>query len=224
MRHIKSLVVFTFVILMIAAGVIYYLCSMELPQGIALETEGQPTIGYPKARVHVVVFEEPKCTNCRIYNNEVFPQIKKEFIDTNKILYTAIPVSFLPGSMPAALALLCVYYANPDYPNNEMFFKYFDYLYDHQPDEHSDWATPETLGEFAEKTSPAIDIGKLKNCIEMEKYRIRIEKNTEYGAEVMGGVISTPTVYVNGIEVKELTFDGVSKLIREVLAHEGVDL
>jgi protein-disulfide isomerase len=222
MRHIKSLVVFTFVILIIAAGVIYYLCSTELPEGIALETKGQPTIGYPKARVHVVVFEEPKCSNCRTYNNEVFPKIKKEFIDTNKIRYTVIPVSFLPGSMPAAVALLCVYYANPEYPNDEMFIKYFDYIYDYQPDEHTDWATPDKLAEFAEKTSPAIEIGKLKKCIEMEKYRIQIEKNTAYGAEVMGGVISTPTVYVNGIEVKELTVDGMSKLIREVLEHEGV--
>jgi protein-disulfide isomerase len=222
MRHIKSLVVFTFVVLIITAGVVYYLCATELPQGIELNTNGQPTIGYPKARVHVVVFEEPKCSNCRTYNNEVFPVIKKEFIDTNKITYTVIPVSFLPGSMPAAVALLCVYNSNPDYPNDDMFFKYLDYLYEHQPDEHIDWATPEALADFAKKTSPAIELGNLKKCIEMERYRIQIEKNTAYGGEVMGGVISTPAVYVNGIEVKELTVDGMSKLIKEVLAHEGV--
>jgi len=222
MRHIKSLVVFTFIVLIVGAGVIYYLCTSELPPAIEVSTEGQPTIGYPKARVHVVVFEEPKCSNCREYNDDVYPTIKKEFIDTNKITYTVIPVSFLPGSMPAAVALLCVYNENTEYPNDEMFFKYLDYIYDHQPDEHKDWATPEKLSEFAKKTSPAIKIENLKKCIEMETYRVQIEKNTAYGKEIMGGVISTPTVYVNGIEVKEITVDGISKLIKEVLEHEGV--
>ncbi len=222
MRHIKSLVVFTFVVLFVSAGSIYLLNAKELPPAITINVEGQPTIGYPNAKVHVVVFEEPKCSNCALYTEQIFPAIKKEFIDTNKIKYTVVPVSFLPGSMPAAVALLCVYYENPDYPNPEMFFKYFDYMYAHQPDEHSDWATPDKLIDFAEHTSPAIKTDKLKKCTSMETYRIQIQKNTAYGAEIMGGQISTPTVYVNGIEVKELTEDNVKKLIKEVLASEGV--
>lgn len=222
MRRIKALVVITFIVLVAVAWFIYYIYSLDLPPGVAINIEGQPTIGYPKARVHVVVFEEPKCSNCREYNEEVYPAIKKEFIDTNKITYTIIPVSFLPGSMPAAVALLCVYYGNPDYPNSEMFFKYLDYMYEHQPDEHIDWVTPDKLAEFARKTSPAINLDKLKNCIEMERYRVQIEKNTAYGARLMGGVISTPTVFVNGIEVKEMSVHGISKLIQEVLEHEGV--
>jgi len=222
MRHIKSLVVISFVLLIVVASVIYYLCTTGLPPSIALNIEGQPTLGYPKAKVHVVIFEEPKCSNCREYNDNIFPKIKKEFIDTNKITYTVIPVSFLPGSMPAAVALLCVYNADPGYPNSEMFFKYLDYIYEHQPSEHIDWATPEKLIEFAKKTSPAITTDKLKKCIEMETYRVQIEKNTAYGKEVMDGLLSTPTIYVNGIEVKEITVDGLKKLIKEVLEHEGV--
>ena len=96
MRHIKSLVVTTFIVLIIAAGLIHYIGKKELPPAITLDTTGQPTIGYPKAKVHVVVFEEPKCSNCRDYSREIYPSIKKNFIDTNKITYTVIPVSFLP--------------------------------------------------------------------------------------------------------------------------------
>ncbi|MCH9626516.1 MAG: Disulfide bond formation protein D [Chlamydiales bacterium] len=222
MRYIKSLVLITFAVLLIVGGFVYYMGKTELPPAITLKTEGQPTKGYPKARVHLVIFEEPKCSNCREYNADIYPKIKKEFIDTNKITYTVVPVSFLPGSMPAAVALMCVYKANPDYPNDDMFFRYLDYIYAHQPDESSDWATPKALVDFAEKTSPAIKTDKLQKCIDMETYRIQIEKNTQYGAEVMGGVISTPTVYVNGIKVEEMTYDNISKLIKMVLKHEGV--
>lgn len=222
MRRKKPIVIITFVILVIAAGFIHYLGRNKLPPAITLDTSGQPTIGYPKAKVHVVVFEEPKCSNCRDYTLQVYPTIKRDFIDTNKITYTVIPVSFLPGSMPAAVALLCVYKANPDYPNNEMFFKYLDYLFSHQPDEHTDWATPEKLGDFARQTSPAIKIDELKKCVEMETYRIQIDKNTAYGQTVMKGALSTPTVYVNGIEAKEISTEGISKLIKQCLEKEGV--
>lgn len=194
----------------------------ELPPSITINHNGQPTLGYPKAKVNVVVFEEPKCSNCRDYSEEIFPKIKQEFIDTNKITYTLIPVSFLPGSMPAAVALLCVYYSDPTYPNDELFFSYLDYIYKHQPDELTDWATKEKLTEFAKATSPAIDLSKLQNCIQMETYRIRIEQNTAYGKELMGGAISTPSVYVNGIRAEELSYDSISELIKKALEHEGV--
>lgn len=136
------------------AGSVYFIAKTRLPPSITIKTTGQPTIGYAQARVHVVVFEEPKCSHCRDYSNNIFPTIKKDFIDTNKILYTLIPVSFLPGSMPAAVASLCVYNQTPLYPNDELFFKFLDTMYQNQPGEQTDWATPKTLVEYARATSP----------------------------------------------------------------------
>ncbi|HEY4832562.1 MAG TPA: thioredoxin domain-containing protein [Waddliaceae bacterium] len=211
----------TFFLLSALSTTIYFSRS-QLPPSIPISTRGDPTLGYAKARVHVVVFEEPKCSHCRIFNADIFPVIKKEFIDTNKIRYTIVPVSFLPGSMPAAIATLCVYYENSLYPNDTLFFKYLDYIYQHQTIEKVDWSTPEKLVEFAQATSPAIELKKLKTCIERESYRVQIEKNTEYGQEVMGGTLITPAVFVNGIRLKDISLEEVRKLIKEVLDHEGV--
>lgn len=218
----RLLVWITLAALLVVVGVTLFITRSQLPEGIAINIKGQPTIGYPKAKVHVVVFEEPKCTNCREYNSQIFPKIKEEFIDTNKITYTVVPVAFLPGSMPAAIALLCVYYADPMYPNPDLFFTYLDYMYDHQPDEHTDWASVDRLIGLAQAASPAINIQQLRKCISLETYRIKIEKNTEYGRNIMSGRIMTPTVYVNGIEVQEVTYEEISRLIKEVLEHEGV--
>jgi len=208
-----------FFIFIISFGCIF--TKMHLPDSIEVNAKGQPTIGFTKAKVHVVVFEEPKCINCRQFHEKVFPQIKKEFIDSNKITYTTIPVSFLQGSMPAATALLCVYYEDPLYPNSDLFFSYLDYMYAHQPQESADWATRENLEEFAKKASPAISINKLGSCIDHQTYRSKIVQNTEYGKKIMGGTISTPTVYVNGIVVRELTFDNISDLIEKVQQSGG---
>jgi len=219
----KKLVLCTFAVFALFLSFGCFINRDTLPDPIDLQVEGQPTIGYPKAKVHVVVFEEPKCINCREYNDEIYPHIKKDFIDTNKIRYTVVPVSFLPGSMSAAIALLCVYHQDPVYPNNEMFFKYIDYIYTHQPSENSDWATTEKLQEFAESTSPAIDLPKLGECIEHETFRVQIEKNNAYGKEIMEGRLTTPTVYVNGIKVQKLDYSSVKELIEELLAKEGVN-
>ncbi|MCH9608799.1 MAG: hypothetical protein S4CHLAM45_07110 [Chlamydiales bacterium] len=198
-----------------------FFLKTHLPDSIVINTKGQPTIGYTKSLVHIVVFEEPKCSNCKEYNNTIFPKIKKTFIDTHLASYTSIPVSFLPGSMPAAVALLCVYYGDPLYPNNDLFFAYLDYMYEHQPKENTDWATTDQLLEFASKASPAIETEKLRKCIDRSVYRSKIAQNTDYGKKVMGGRIMTPTVYVNGIEVKELTFESISDLIEKVSQNGG---
>lgn len=187
---------------------------------ISLKTYGQPTIGDAKAPVHVVVFEEPKCPQCKNFTTRLFPKIKKEFIDTGKIRYTVIPVSFIPHSMPAAVAWLCVFNQEKNSPNHALFFAYLDYMYAHQPAEYLDWAKEETLEKFAKEASPAIQLDLLKNCLAKETYRIQIEKNTKYGMEIMKGELSTPTVYVDGIKVEETDEGQIRQFINSALRRK----
>lgn len=188
---------------------------------LTIQTDNQPTIGYPKAHVQVVALLEPKCPDSKKYNNNVFPKIEEEFINTNKIRYTVIPVSFLPHSMPASLALLCVYNQDSEYPNADLFFKYLNLIYKEQPPERDDWATVEKLQQFASKTSPAIRLDQLKNCIEKEHFRIDIEKNTAYGNRLMNKHLSTPTIFVDGIKVENkdetIDYDNLRKAILNAL-------
>jgi protein-disulfide isomerase len=222
-RPPRALLFVTCILLFIFASSTYFYAKTKLPPSIVINAKGQPTLGYAKARVHVVVFEEPKCMHCQELNNELFPVIKKEFIDTNKIRYTVIPVSFMPGSMPAAIASLCVYHQNSLYPNDELFFKYLDHIYKNQKNIESNWTSLQKLMEYAQATSPAIEINRLRSCVEMETYRVQIEENTAYGEKLMGGTIYTPTIYVNGIQLHEISIDDLRKLINAVLAHEGVE-
>jgi protein-disulfide isomerase len=218
----KRLVLGTLISLLAVVGAVILMTQNNLPEGVEMHVETQPTIGFTKAKVNVVVFEEPKCVNCKEFTTDIFPKIKEHYIDTGKITFTVVPVSFLPNSMPAAIALLCVYYADPLYPNPELFFKYLHYIYHNFPGEGEDWATPDRLTKMAAETSPAINISSLNKCIEMENYRIQIRKNTEYGKKLLGGTISTPSVFVNGILVESITYDHISHIIDEVLEREGV--
>lgn len=183
-----------------------------------IDTAGQPTIGNPEALIHVVAFLEPKCPDSKRYNNASFPKLKAEFIDTNKISYTVITTSFLSQSMPAAIALLCIYNQAPNAPHTDLFFKYLDYIYLNQPPEKENWATIETLLKFADNVSPEIDQKQLKNCIEKKSYSSQVEKNTAYGNKLMGH-LSTPTIYVNGVKIENsnetIDYENLKKAIQQ---------
>jgi protein-disulfide isomerase len=218
----KVLVITTLIVLaLISFAGLHFNSTKRLPPGITLETDGQPTIGYPKAKVHVVVFEEPKCTDCKTYSDTIFPKIKKDFIDTNKIKYTLIPVSFIPDSMPAAIAWLSVYNQDPEFPNKDLFYNYVEYMFAHQPSENEDWATIDNLLKFAKETSPAIKLDVLKNNINREAYRIQIEKNTKYGFSIMNHVLATPSIYVEGIKVEDINYPDIKHLINTVIQQKG---
>ncbi len=215
----RILIWVTLVTLLVVVALTLQLHKKAPPPAIPIEVHG-PTIGYEHATVHVVLFEEPKCVNCEKFNDLIFPKLKQEYIDTNKVKYTLVPLSFIHGSMPAAVALLCVYNENPLYPNAPLFFEYLDYMYEQKPDEHADWATLPTLLSFAKGTSPAINPKQLATCIEKETYRVRIEKNNAYARKLMGGVIGTPALYVNGIPVQDLSYSAIKGLIDHELEKE----
>ncbi len=200
---------------LLTLGAVTYEQNKPLPSGIQLITTKQPTIGYAKAPVKIVVFEEPKCSHCMEFTKTIYPELKKNFIDTNEVQFTVIPVSFLQGSMPAAIALLCVYNQDVEAPNGDLFMKYLKTIYEYQENINGDWATPETLVTLAKQASPAINTEDLKSCIEKERYRSDIIRNLNYGNKILGH-ITTPTIFVNGVKLETISYSELKNLIEQV--------
>jgi protein-disulfide isomerase len=186
------------------------------------DTSSYPTIGNAQASVKVIALLEPKCPDSKRYNNTSFAKLKEEYIDTGKIAYSVVTTSFLPHSMPAAIALLCVY----NHGGNDLFFKYLDYIYQNQPPERDDWATVATLQKFAAATSSEINQEKLKKCIESKDYQDQITKNTSYGRSLMDGHLSTPTIFVNGVKVENtdetIDYENLKNAIDSALSSDDL--
>lgn len=213
----KKLVFFTLIIMVIIAIAVPCLDKKKQSPKVFIETTNQPSIGNREAKVHLVVFEEPKCPFCKEFSLTIFPKIKSEYIDKGKVLYTLVMVSFLPNSMPGAIASYSVYNGPTHDSHSHLFFAFVEEMYKNQKDETLDWLKPALLLEIAKKVSPTIDLHLLESDITNETYRSEIEKNTQYGRKLMGGSIVTPSVFVNGIEVQNLTYHEISKLIEEQL-------
>lgn len=177
----------------------------------------QPTLGDANAPVHVVVFEEPKCPGCKKFTTLIFPLLKQDYIDTKQVRFSVIPVSFVPKSMPAAEAWLCVYHQEGNQLQSDLAFKFIDYTYANQPAENTDWATVDTLVKFAKETSPSIDLEAFKKCLEKHTYQKQVEKNTEDGMNLMEGDLGTPSIFINGVQLDEVSYDNIEQRIKEEL-------
>lgn len=189
------------------------LIKKTLPAPIAIDVTDQPTLGSPNAKVHIVAFEDLKCSNCARFNRELMPHIKKEFIDKNIANYTLINLAFIEGSMPAANAARCVYKQNTQNP--ALFFDFTDYIFQNQPSESENWATVPTLLSFASHIK-GIDANALAQCMIQSPYDQFIQHNLSLAKKAMGAEIATPTLFINGVRVTPLTQSQIDKVIEAV--------
>ncbi len=187
---------------------------------VSIDTKGQPTLGNPKAPIHIVVFEDLKCPNCARFNRQYFSRLKHRYIDTGEVKYTQITLAFINSSIPAGNAALCLYQQNKN-----LFFPFVEYVYQNQPAETTDWATIPKLTQFAKMSNSRsglsrittknihINYQNLNNCIFSGKYTDHLENNLKLASRVMNGRVVTPSIFVNGNPITTLTFKNLEKAI-----------
>jgi protein-disulfide isomerase len=205
------LVLLTSAVIILLIGAFFFLkptTKPDLPKTAKIDIANHPQLGDPQKKTQIVVFEDLKCVNCKAFNKILFPQIKRQYLDTGKANYTFILLAFIPGSIPAGNAALCLHEQNPKY-----FFPFVEYLFDHQPPEEEDWATIPALLDFAKKATPEANSKALEQCIFLNKYSAQLQKNLDLAARLMKGSIATPTVYVNGVQVNPLSMKKINQLI-----------
>lgn len=208
------------VVLVAVGAIVYFYVDVHIQQSRAktIKTTGQPTMGSPSAPVHLIVFEEPYCSACKVFAESVTPAVVKRFVADGQVVLTTIPVSFLPHSMPLAEAWISVYRQHPSKMSSDLFFTFAAYSYAHQPAESTALTTAQ-IASLAQKASPKIDIGLLTENINNRTYRSLIEDNTRYAKELLGGRLATPAVFINGVLVNDVSLNNIMTEIHEQLAE-----
>ncbi len=192
----------------IAIGAVMLKPAAPLPPQKTINTANQPTLGNANAKVHIVAFEDLKCANCKLFNNNLLPKIKKKYVKTGVASYTMINLAFIDSSITAANAARCVYAQN-----KALFFPYVEYIYHHQPAEDTNWTTIPKLMEFASNI-PGINNKKLSRCLVKGTYYGFINNNLKIARKIMGETISTPTIYIDGRKLSPMTMKQVDRLVK----------
>jgi len=204
----KFLLLLTAILLLVGFFIIVMIEPAAHPEAIPLYTKNQPTLGNSKAKVHVVVFEDPKCNNCINYHRETYNFLKKEFIDTGKIQYTVYLVSALKQSATISNFLFCI-----NSQSSSVFFDYLDRFYTDPPLAITDSELITEMTKELKQMHLPIDYEKLSRCADSHGFAEQVLDNTNYARAIMGGVIKTPTVFVNGIRITRPSYRELKNVI-----------
>jgi protein-disulfide isomerase len=171
-----------------------------------IDTSDNPVLGNKNAKVELVIFSDYECPFCARVDPMLHEVIKdSELKDKVKVVFKQFPLSFHKGAKPAAKAAL----AARDLGGDEKFWAMNDKLYANQraltSENFSIWA-----GEIG------LDVKKFEKLMAENdaKYEEMINKDTENGTKE-AKVRGTPSLFVNGWELRQRSVDGVKQLIKE---------
>lgn len=170
----------------------------------------QPYIGNKEAPITIVEFSEYKCPACKIWNEEVLPELKREYLDTGKAVLYYVDYPFLaPDSNLAALAGETLYQQNQEY-----FWIYHHKMSELQGKKDDIWATKSFILDLVRTHIPEADIKKFEKDLDNRTYSANIKKDLMLVDHYQ--VRGTPTVFVNGKEVEDVSFAGIQAAIENL--------
>ncbi|MFA7307735.1 MAG: DsbA family protein [Hyphomicrobium sp.] len=167
------------------------------------------TIGSADAKVTIVEYASMTCPHCAHFENEVFDNLKKKYIDTGKVrfVYREFPLD----NLAAAVSMLarCA--------GGDKTFPLIQTFYAKQPD----WAF--TQGNPVPKL---LDIAKqagftqesFDKCLTDQKLLDQITAQRTRASDTFG-VNATPTFFINGKKLQDTpTLEAFDKVIEPLLA------
>jgi len=186
--------------------------STSSNSGAGLTYEGQPSIGDANAPVTIALFEDFLCPHCAEFSDQVWPQIKRAYIDTGKAraVYFYFPVIDQVQSRVIGGLGQCVYLqSNDDFWNLEQIL---------MRTQQQLMNTARAI-DIAMQYAPDLNRQQLQTCVDNGTGAKVVDKDNAMGRNL--GVQGTPTVFVNGKMVTNAGWDGVKKAIDDALASSS---
>jgi protein-disulfide isomerase len=166
-------------------------CSKDGGAGVAT-AQGDMTLGRADAPVKMVEYASVTCPHCARFNNDVFPEFKKKYIDTGKVHYTFREMLTEPKSVAAA-AFLMARCAGKD-----KYFPAVDAVFRNQQEMFTTSDPRTVLLRIAQ--SMGMTEKSFEACVSDEKAFKDLNERIEKTA---GDINGTPAFVFNGKKVKE---------------------
>ena len=171
-----------------------------------IPTGTSPFMGNKDGKIELTIFSDYQCPFCSRVDPMLHEAAKDpELKDKIKITFKQFPLSFHKDAKPSAKAAL----AARDLGGNDAFWKMSEKLYANQRT-----LTAENFTVWAKEIG--LDVKKFEKALvdNDAKYEEEIKNDSELGAKE-AKVRGTPSLFVNGWELKQRSVDGVKQLIKE---------
>ncbi len=154
--------------------------------------------GSPNAPVTLIKYMSLTCPHCKRFHAEVYPVLKRDYIDTGKVRFIMREFPIGKSSGTATVALRC---ASPD--------KYLD-LYGRFMNQQAQWVSQEVRTDaiFRVAAQAGVTQEQFNTCMSNQTLVSQLNAVKERGRKL--GVIGTPNFFVNGKLVKSTV--GIAEL------------
>jgi protein-disulfide isomerase len=201
-------------VLVLGAGAIIATVLLTQPKAVNMAATqyytDQPTLGVEDAPVTLILFENFLCEHCRTFEEEVFPALKRDFIDTGQV--QAVYLNLAWGEEPALLAGLageCVYRQS-----NTAFWTYKTRLFETQ----GSWTTATDLTARAEGVAN-LDTNALATCIGERQTQSDLERDLAAAESI--GVSGTPSVVIGTQGFEAPDYETLRRAIEAELENQA---
>lgn len=190
------------------AGVPVAWASPELAKKLlaAAPSHGERSLGAADAPVILIEYASASCTHCAEFHLDVWPAIKKDFVDTGKVRFVFREFPLDKSALAAFMLARCV----PE----DKYFATIDLMFRRQ----ASWRANPKRGLFAIAALSGLDAAEAEACLRKTPLAQAIFDSTQTANKEFG-VTGTPSFFVNGVYVdghKEAT--DLRKAIENALA------
>jgi protein-disulfide isomerase len=168
------------------------------------------SLGRPDAPVTIIKYASMTCPYCRQFQMEVFPELKRQYIDTGKVrlILREFPIGFQAGT--ATIALRCV---APD--------RYFE-AYDKLMRQQSVWVSQEVRSEPILKVASQAGLtqAQFETCRQNKALIRDLDAVKQRGRTL--GIVGTPNFFIGDRLIKStLKLQDVKAIIDPMLASRS---
>ena len=164
--------------------------------------------GNKNAKIEIIVFESLTCSHCASFHNEIYPKLKKDFIDKDivKIIFKSFPLDL--GALNASKIAHC---------NNDGNSKILHLLYKRQ----NDWVKGEKIEDLNSNLRKIIKDENIEldfdKCLDNKLLEDHILEQRIEGVKKYN-VNATPTIIINEKKFdKPLTYKNLKKTIEKLI-------
>ena len=172
-----------------------------------IEALEEKSIGKKDAPIKMVEFASMTCGACAKFHNEVFPEIKKNFIDNGKIFFTYKDFPLDKYALKASVIARC--------SGQKKFFSFLSVIYNKQ----KDWTRTQDPFKSLFKIAK---LGGLKNdeikvCVGNKSIEDGLLKERLSSSKKFD-ITATPTIYFNGKKYEgDLSYNAIKLKIESLL-------
>ena len=146
----------------------------------------QKVLGSADAPVTVVEYASMTCSHCATFHTEVWPELKKKYVDTGKVRFIFREFPFEPVATAAFMLARCT--------GDDRWYPTVDLLFRNQPR----WARAQDgkEGFLSVLSMTGLKEADLEACLSDQALLDKVNAVAARGQEL--GVDSTPTFFING--------------------------